>query len=150
MLEPVVEGKATDHALFCKHAGELLERVTGKTLATSTVVPSLSRITRVFSIFSYPLQQETFIHYCSWTHPFISLFCQVYFKFGRPLGLETVLVSFYLIPPLKLPSKWSSVKINPPTLSLGIFFSASLIGSATFPAQKSRESSWEWGCDWNL
>ncbi|XP_074608970.1 DDB1- and CUL4-associated factor 1-like isoform X1 [Acropora palmata] len=46
MLEPAIEGKATDHALFCKYAGELLERVTGKTLAKSTVVPSLSRITK--------------------------------------------------------------------------------------------------------
>ncbi|XP_044182519.1 DDB1- and CUL4-associated factor 1-like isoform X2 [Acropora millepora] len=46
MLEPVIEGKKTDHALFCKYAGELLERVTGKTLATSAVVPPLSRIHR--------------------------------------------------------------------------------------------------------
>ena len=74
MLEPAIEGKATDHALFCKYAGELLERVTGKTLAKSTVVPSLSRITKVLSIFSYLLRQETFIRYRSWTSPFISLF----------------------------------------------------------------------------
>ena len=92
MLEPAIEGKATDHALFCKYAGELLERVTGKTLAKSTVVPSLSRITKVLSILSYLLQQETFIHCCSWTRAFISLFYPVYCKFGRPLGLETVLV----------------------------------------------------------
>ena len=63
MLERMIEGKAADRALFCKYAGELLERVTGKTLATSTVVRSLSRITKVFSIFLYPLGQETFIDY---------------------------------------------------------------------------------------
>ena len=57
MREPVIEDNASDHALFCKYAGQLLERVTGKTLATSTVVPSLSRITKVFSIFSCPLRQ---------------------------------------------------------------------------------------------
>ena len=49
MREPVIEDNASDHALFCKYAGELLERVTGKALATSTVVPSLSRITKVIS-----------------------------------------------------------------------------------------------------
>ena len=54
MREPVIEDKAADHALFCKYAEELLERVTGK---TSTVVPSLSKITKVFLNFSYPLQQ---------------------------------------------------------------------------------------------
>ena len=95
MLEPVIEGKATDHALFCKYAGELLERVTGKTLATSTVVRSLSRITKVFSIFLCPLRQEIFIPYCSEKHPFISSFCPVYCKFCCPLGLETALVSLF-------------------------------------------------------
>lgn len=47
MREPVIEDNAADHALFCKYAAELLERVTGKALATSTAVPSLSRITKV-------------------------------------------------------------------------------------------------------
>ena len=91
----MIEGKATDHTLFCKYAGELLQRVTGKTLATSTVVRSLSRITKVFSIFFCPLRQETFIPYCSWTRPFISSFCPVYCKFGRSLGLEAVPVSLF-------------------------------------------------------
>ncbi|XP_015776035.1 PREDICTED: protein VPRBP-like isoform X3 [Acropora digitifera] len=61
MLEPVIEGKATDHALFCKYAGELFERVTGKTLATSTVVPPLSRIHRANVVaqtrISYPAKE---------------------------------------------------------------------------------------------
>ena len=48
MREPVIEDNASDHALFCKYAAELLERVTGKSLATSTAVPSLSRITKVW------------------------------------------------------------------------------------------------------
>ncbi|XP_015778205.1 PREDICTED: protein VPRBP-like isoform X2 [Acropora digitifera] len=30
MRKPVIEDKAADHALFCKYAGELLQRVTGK------------------------------------------------------------------------------------------------------------------------
>ena len=50
----MIEDKATDHALFCKYAGELLEIVAGK---TSTVFPSLSKITKVLSIFPFPLQQ---------------------------------------------------------------------------------------------
>ena len=49
MREPVIEDNASDHALFCKYAAELLERVTGKSLATSTAVPSLSRITKVWT-----------------------------------------------------------------------------------------------------
>ena len=49
MREPVIEDNAADHALFCKYAAELLERVTGKSLATSTAVPSLSRITKVWN-----------------------------------------------------------------------------------------------------
>ena len=61
MLEPAIEGKAADHALFCKYARELLERVTGKTLAMSTVVPSLSRITKVLSILSFLLRNILFI-----------------------------------------------------------------------------------------
>ena len=48
MREPVIEDNAADHAMFCKYAAELLERVTGKSLATSTAVPSLSRITKVW------------------------------------------------------------------------------------------------------
>ena len=30
MREQIIEGNASDHALFCKYAAELLERVTGK------------------------------------------------------------------------------------------------------------------------
>ena len=108
MCKPVIEDKAADHALFCKYAGELLERVTGKTLGTSTVVPSLSRITKVFSIFSYPLQQETFIHYCSWTHPLISLFFSSVLQIWSPIRVRDssgFIVSFHLIRLLKLVSK---------------------------------------------
>ena len=47
MREPVIEDNAADHAQFCKYAADLLERVTGKSLATSSAVPSLSRITKV-------------------------------------------------------------------------------------------------------
>ena len=47
MREPVIEDNAADHAQFCKYAAVLLERVTGKSLATSSAVPSLSRITKV-------------------------------------------------------------------------------------------------------
>ena len=47
MREPIIEDNASDHALFCKYAAELLERVTGKSLATSSAVPSLSRINKV-------------------------------------------------------------------------------------------------------
>ena len=47
MREPVIEDNAADHAQFCKYAADLLERVTGKSLATSAAVPSLSRITKV-------------------------------------------------------------------------------------------------------
>ena len=54
MREPVIEDNASDHALFCKYAAELLERVTGKSLATSTAVPSLSRITKVWYRSDYP------------------------------------------------------------------------------------------------
>ena len=50
MREPVIEDNASDHALFCKYAAELLERVTGKALDTSTAVPSLSRITKVLQL----------------------------------------------------------------------------------------------------
>ncbi|XP_067026012.1 DDB1- and CUL4-associated factor 1-like isoform X1 [Acropora muricata] len=61
MREPVIEDNASDHALFCKYAGQLLERVTGKTLATSTVVPSLSRITKADVVaqthISYPAKE---------------------------------------------------------------------------------------------
>lgn len=61
MREPVIEDNASDHALFCKYAGELLERVTGKALATSTVVPSLSRITKADVVaqthISYPAKE---------------------------------------------------------------------------------------------
>ena len=53
MREPVIEDNASDHALFCKYAAELLERVTGKSLATSTAVPSLSRITKVWCSCDY-------------------------------------------------------------------------------------------------
>ena len=49
MREPIIEDNASDHALFCKYAAELLERVTGKSLATSTAVPSLSRINKVWT-----------------------------------------------------------------------------------------------------
>ena len=89
MLEPAIEGKATDHALFCKYAGELLERVTGKTLAKSTVVPSLSRITKVLQFSRI---------FCGKKHLFIISAGQVLSSLcfvlciGRPLGLETVLV----------------------------------------------------------
>ena len=47
MREPVIEDNAADHAQFCNYAADLLERVTGKSLATSSAVPSLSRITKV-------------------------------------------------------------------------------------------------------
>lgn len=48
MLDPVLEDNIADHMLFCKHAAELLERVTGKPLGnTTSAVPSLSRITKV-------------------------------------------------------------------------------------------------------
>ncbi|XP_067023771.1 DDB1- and CUL4-associated factor 1-like [Acropora muricata] len=43
MRKPVIEDKAADHALFCKYAGELLQRVTGK---ESTVVPPVSKISK--------------------------------------------------------------------------------------------------------
>ena len=49
MREPIIEGNAPDHALFCKYAAELLERVTGKSLATSSAVPSLFRIKKVWT-----------------------------------------------------------------------------------------------------
>ena len=54
MRKPVIEDKAADHALFCKYAGELLQRVTGK---ESTVVPPVSKISKVFLNFSCPLRQ---------------------------------------------------------------------------------------------
>jgi len=61
MREPVIEDNASDHAMFCKHAAELLERVTGKSLATSTAVPSLSRITKADVVaqthISYPAKE---------------------------------------------------------------------------------------------
>ena len=57
MREPVIEDNASDHALFCKYAAELLERVTGKSLATSTAVPSLSRITKVWYLWLSSLYQ---------------------------------------------------------------------------------------------
>lgn len=48
MREPVLEDNVADHAEFCKHAANLLERVTGKPLGTTTAaVPSLSRIAKV-------------------------------------------------------------------------------------------------------
>ena len=47
MREQLIEGNVSDHALFCKYAAELLERVTGKSLATSSAVPSLSGIKKV-------------------------------------------------------------------------------------------------------
>lgn len=45
MRKPLIEDKAADHALFCKYAGELLQRVTGK---KSMVGPSVSNISKVF------------------------------------------------------------------------------------------------------
>jgi len=61
MREPVIEDNAADHAMFCKYAAELLERVTGKSLATSTAVPSLSRITKADVVaqthISYPAKE---------------------------------------------------------------------------------------------
>ena len=109
MLVPVIEGEETDHALFCKYAGELLERVTGKTLATSTVVPSVSRITRVFSIFSYSLQQETFIHYNLYLDtPFHIFVLSSVLQIWLPIRVRDssgFIVSFHLIRLLKLLSK---------------------------------------------
>lgn len=61
MREPVIEDNASDHALFCKYAAELLERVTGKSLATSSAVPSLSRINKADVVaqthISYPAKE---------------------------------------------------------------------------------------------
>lgn len=61
MREPVIEDNASDHALFCKYAAELLERVTGKSLATSTAVPSLSRITKVCTDMSILTELNGFV-----------------------------------------------------------------------------------------
>ena len=47
MRDPVLEDYAAHHAMFQKSASELLQRVTGKALATSSAVPSLSRMTKV-------------------------------------------------------------------------------------------------------
>lgn len=50
MREPVLEDNIADHTEFCKHAANLLERVMGKPLGSTTAaVPSLSRIAKVCS-----------------------------------------------------------------------------------------------------
>ena len=59
MREPIIEDNASDHALFCKYAAELLERVTGKSLATSSAVPSLSRINKVWTWNWHKLSSHT-------------------------------------------------------------------------------------------
>ena len=47
MRDPILEDNASEHAQFCKHAADLLERVTGKSLANTNAVPSMSRINKV-------------------------------------------------------------------------------------------------------
>jgi hypothetical protein len=50
MAEPILEDNASEHQTFCKYVSELLERVLGKTIHTTSCL-TLSKITKVSACF---------------------------------------------------------------------------------------------------